>query len=117
VNLELTTSHPRPGTAVVHAAGEVDVATSPDLRSLLETIAGDPGVDHVVVDLDRVEFIDSSGLGVLIIGGRLLGERGGELCIVCSRPGILRLFEITELRQVLAVHPSLGDALGDRTTR
>ncbi len=98
--------------SVVAVAGEVDVATAPRLRK--ETIAlVSAGHHRVVLDLEAVDFLDSTGLGVLIGVLRRVGAVGGELRVVCSTPRIVDLFTVTGLDRVFDLRPSLADALAD----
>jgi len=62
------------GTSTVHAAGEIDMATAPQLRQCLSTLSG-----SVVVDLRAVSFLDSTGIGVLVGECNRLLDDGGEL--------------------------------------
>jgi anti-sigma B factor antagonist len=113
MNLQVTS--PGKGTSLVEASGEIDVATTPQFRSTLHELADDQKVRVVIVDLEGVEFIDSSGLGVLIGCLRRLRSRGegGELRLVCSRPNLLRVFEITGLDAVFPMFAAIPDALKD----
>ena len=98
--------------SVVAVAGEVDVATAPRLRK--ETIAlVSAGHYRVVLDLEAVDFLDSTGLGVLIGVLRRVGAVGGELRVVCSTPRIVDLFTVTGLDRVFDLRPTLADALAD----
>jgi anti-sigma B factor antagonist len=113
MNLQVSLTRPAPETALVEVAGEVDVATTPQLRSALHDLAEDPTVRSVVVELDRVEFIDSSGLGALIGCSRRLRARGEghELRLVCSRANLLRVFDITGLDGVFPIHAGVPEAM------
>ena len=53
------------GSPVIEASGEVDVATAPDLAAALDAMIGS-GAPNIVVDMEQVSFIDSSGLGTLV---------------------------------------------------
>jgi anti-sigma B factor antagonist len=116
MNLDLSVTRPDVETALVAIVGEIDVATTPQLRSTLHDLADDDTVRLIVADLDGVEFIDSSGLGVLIGCARRLRSKGEDrqLRLVCSRPNLLRVFEITGLDTVFPMHASVPDALKDR---
>ena len=100
----------RDGSTVVAARGEVDVATAPALRDGLEE-ALEQDIGAVVVDLTGVTFIDSTGLGVLIGARRRCMEAGRELRVVVPEPRILKVFEITGLTELFAIHESLDPAL------
>ena len=113
INLNVSVTRPSTATALATVSGEVDVATTPQLRSTLHELADDESVRTVIVDLDGVDFIDSSGLGVLIGCARRLRSRGDgrELRLVCSRVNLLRVFEITGLDGVFPMHATVADAL------
>lgn len=96
---------------VLTVAGEVDVYTSPKLRSALIEAAGED-CSVVVVDMDKVGFIDSSGLGVLVGALRRVREAGGDLRVVCSRESVIKIFRITGLDKVFPTFTSLADAKG-----
>lgn len=101
---------------VVTVAGEVDVYTAPQLRSALEECIA-AGRTALVVDLQDVGFLDSTGLGVLV--GRLKGlkQLDGWLAAVCSDERILRLFGITGLDRVLPTFDTVDEAVAGYDTR
>ncbi len=87
-----------PGSIRLVVAGEVDVATSPDLRRALFGIV-DSGATRIEVDFADLRFIDSSGLGVLVAARNRLRETGHEHALSLGRlpDPIRRVFEITGL--------------------
>ena len=99
------------GTCIVVVSGEVDVYTSPRLKSALVEAAGD-GCEVVVVDMDGVSFIDSSGLGVLVGALRRVREAGGDLRVVCGRDNVVKIFRITGLDRVFSMFTSVDEARG-----
>ncbi len=94
---------------VLHVAGEVDVFTAPQLREALVG-AIEEGSRDVVVDLQGVDFLDSTGLGVLVAGLKRVRQYGGDLSLVCTREHILKILDITGLVKVLKVHDSVEAA-------
>ncbi|GGB75784.1 anti-sigma B factor antagonist [Knoellia flava TL1] len=100
----------RDDVVIVTVAGEVDVYTAPQLRSALEERLA-TGQNKIVVDLQGVAFIDSTGLGVLVGQLKALRKVDGSLFIVCSDERILRLLAITGLDQILPLHDSVDAAL------
>ena len=94
---------------VSRVVGELDLASAPSLRDELNDLvrAGSP----VVVDLDGVSFMDSTGLSVMVAGFSRFKERG--LDFVLSRPQaqVLRVLEISGLDRVLTICDSENDAL------
>ncbi len=109
--MDLTlTSHERNGRTVVDVAGEVDVYTAPKLREQLVTLV-DSGHIDIVVNMERVEFLDSTGLGVLVGGLKRVKSREGSLRLVCTQERILKIFRITGLTKVFPIHASVDEAV------
>ncbi|MCB0970616.1 MAG: STAS domain-containing protein [Acidimicrobiales bacterium] len=98
------------GWSVVTVGGEIDVATAPRLREQLIALVND-GRYQIVVDLDAVDFIDSTGLGVLISGLKRVRTHDGRFALVCTEPRVLKVFEITGLLAVFPVHDTLEEAV------
>jgi anti-sigma B factor antagonist len=98
-----------PGVPVLAVRGEIDVATSPDMRELLQgLIEGEPQL--LVVDMTDVSFIDSTGLGVLVEAVTGVRAGGGDLRLVVTQPHIIKLFELTGLDEVFSVTSSTREA-------
>ena len=97
-------------TTVVAVEGEIHVSTAPEFSRLL-TDSITAGRTSMVIDLTAVEFIDSTGLSVLLNALRRVTRAGGRLALVCSNPTVLRLFEITRLDSTFEMHPKLGPAI------
>ena len=98
------------GVPVVSVHGEVDVSTAPRLRQELIEIATS-GSTRVVVDLEPVEFLDSTGLGVLVSGLKRFRTLGGDLLLVCTQPRVMKVFEITGLTEVFSMHATVDEAV------
>ena len=96
--------------AVIQVTGEVDVYTAPMLRDQIRELAA-KGAVHLIADLGRVDFLDSTGLGALVGGLKRLREVGGSLALVISTPRILRIFQVTGLAKALAAQCSVADAI------
>lgn len=109
MELSVTTSH-HDDVSVVVVEGEVDVQTAAQLRQALDQEIAEGHV-RLVVNLDEVTFLDSTGLGVLVGRLKLVRNSSGWLRIVCSSERILRVFRITGLDKVFGIHPSLDEAL------
>jgi anti-sigma B factor antagonist len=98
------------GRTVVDVAGEVDVYTAPTLRDHLSHLVAE-GRYHLVLDLEDVAFLDSTGLGVLVGGLKRVRAHDGSLSLVCTQERILKVFRITELTKVFRIHGSVPEAL------
>jgi len=98
-----------PDHVVLEVGGEIDVYTAPKLRERLIEIVNS-GQRHVIVDLGRVDFLDSTGLGVLVGAHRRLRARDGSLDLVCPHERLLKVFRITGLDNVFDIHASVEEA-------
>ena len=106
---------PEPGVVLLRASGDVDAYTAPGLRARLhEATEAGGDAELVVVDLERVTFIDSAGLGTLVGAHRRMRERGGWLRIVRPPPLVARAFELTGLDTVLDMRDTREQALAGR---
>ncbi len=97
-----------PEVPLVALAGEVDVHTAPTVRAELLPLAERAAAtgSAMVVDLDGVGFLDSTGLGVIVGAQRVAGEGtlGGTLHLVCAQPRLLRLLHVTGVDDLVVVH-------------
>jgi anti-sigma B factor antagonist len=109
MELGLEVDDSRQPYTVLAVKGEVDVYTAPRLREKLVELVSQ-GKRQVVVDLEGVEFLDSTGLGVLVGGLKRLRSHDGDLSLVCTQPRILKVFEITGLTNVFSIFASADEA-------
>jgi anti-sigma B factor antagonist len=97
------------GHALVTVAGEIDIATVAQLEEQLSALAGSGR--PLVADLGQVSFIDAAGLRALGRAAKQAAAHSGKMHVVCGRPQILRLFELTGLDDRVCVTHTLADAL------
>lgn len=95
---------------VVELSGEIDVYTSPKVKEAIGELI-DRGVYHLVINLEKVRYIDSTGLGVLIGGLKRVREYGGAVNLVCNNPQIKKIFDITGLVKIFGIYESEDGAL------
>ena len=98
------------GRAVVAVGGEIDVYTAPKLRDQITELVG-AGSYNIVIDLEAVEFLDSTGLGVLVGGLKKVRAHDGSLDLVCTQERLLKIFRITGLTKVFPIHTSVEEAV------
>jgi anti-anti-sigma factor len=99
---------------VLEVAGEIDLATAPQLQDhLIEAINGHDRSADLILDMTKVEFCDASGLRVLVSAHRWIQRRGGRLRLICPEGPLLRILRITTLTRLLSVHPTMEHALAD----
>jgi anti-sigma B factor antagonist len=94
---------------VLKPGGDLDVYTVGSLRDAIGDVIEQES-PRVVVDLDSVPFMDSSGLGALMGGVRRLREAGGDLAIACTREQHLKLFTITGFGEGVSIAPTVEEA-------
>jgi anti-sigma B factor antagonist len=101
----------RHGWAVLIVQGEFDVLTAPRVRDhLLDLLSA--GRHQVVVDLEGVQFLDSSGLGALVAGLKLARRRDGNMRLVChNQRSVLKVLQVTGLDRILDCYSSVDAAV------
>jgi anti-sigma B factor antagonist len=87
----------------------LDAGNSGDLKNILADLAGDHR--KLVLDLNRVTFVDSSGCGALIAALPRVHSAGGELKLCCINPPVRTLFDIVRMQRILDIHKTRDDAL------
>lgn len=99
------------GASLVRVSGELDIYTAPRLREQLLwlTDQDSSGCARVLLDLNDVTFIDSTGLGAIVGAHRRFTQRGGVLELVCGSGPVRRLLSITRLDQVFRVHERMPE--------
>lgn len=96
-------------TSVIEVEGDLDLTTAPRLKwMLLDSLQG--GRDRVVLDLSLTCFMDSTALGVLVVVNRRLAA-DARLAIVCDRPAVLRIFELSGMDGAFSIFPTFEQAL------
>lgn len=97
------------GSTVIAVGGEIDVYTAPKLREKLISLV-ESGSYHLIVDMENVEFLDSTGLGVLVGGLKRVRQHDGWIDLACSQSRILRIFRITGLSNVFDIYDTVAAA-------
>jgi len=98
------------GVVVVDVSGEIDVYTAPKLRDKITELVGKGSYD-IVIDMEAVEFLDSTGLGVLVGGLKKVRAHDGSLSLVCTQDRLLKIFQITGLSKVFSIHETTEAAI------
>jgi stage II sporulation protein AA (anti-sigma F factor antagonist) len=96
---------------VLTATGAIDYENSDALRAVLESVVTGARNPRVVLDLQRVEAVDSTGLALLIAADGWTRDRGGWLRLAGPTDQVQRLIDTTNLDRLLRLYPSLAEAL------
>ncbi len=87
------------GGVTVRVTGDLDCYTAPQLRAALLALVED-GTQHVTLDIGDSQFVDSTGLSVLVGGLKRFRDQGGNMVLKAPTPATRKLFEITGLHTV-----------------
>jgi anti-anti-sigma factor len=99
--------------AVVSISGEIDISSSPRLEHDLHSAWESAGRGHLVVDLRGIDFMDSSGLGVLTRARDTIQRADGEITLVRPQPTVRRVLEMTGIDKLFAFADAPPASLGD----
>jgi len=108
VQIELQQARER--VTVLAPKGRLDMSTAPLFRERVRELVAS-GAAHLVVDLEDVTFVDSSGLGAVIGGLKAARQAGGDLRIARPNQQVLLVLDLTSLNRVLRPYGSLEEAL------
>lgn len=97
---------------IVAIDGELDLETSPAFRNTVEEALDHyPVIRHLILDLKKVQFIDSSGLGVILGRFKRLSQEGGRLSAVNVSGQVKRIFELSGLLKIMTIYSDRKQAL------
>jgi anti-sigma B factor antagonist len=88
--------------AVISVIGELDFHSAPRLREQILQLLND-GTVNLVVDLSQMDFVDSSGLGVLVAGLKRMRTAGGQFSVRSPSANTSKVLEVSGLSKLLAV--------------
>ena len=105
VDLTIETTYLALDVACLHVSGDVDMASSAALSNAIRTALTAPGVKRVLVDLNKVTFLDSTGINTLVQAHERAGDQAVRLQVVNPSRTALRVLDLTGVREFLG-----GDA-------
>jgi len=95
---------------IIELSGEVDAQRSPEIKSKIRSLIGE-GKAKLVVDLAKVKYMDSSGLGVLVSGLKAARKESGDLKLSTLQSEVQNIFELTQLNKVFEIFENQADAI------
>lgn len=112
--MDLTSQALGANKLLMHLKGRLDASTSSEVKATLKEQL-EAGNHQIIVDLQEVPFIDSSGLAALVSGLRLAREKGGSIILSGVQAQAYTVFRLTMLDRVFAIYSTPEDALKDLT--
>lgn len=91
----------------------IDAHNSGELKEYILHMI-EQGEVKVIVQLEQVRFIDSSGLGALLSGYKNAAAKSGKLALACCKQQVLSMFELTRLNRVFEIYADLNEAFDNR---
>jgi anti-sigma B factor antagonist len=104
---------PHSDAALIAVSGELDIASAPELEQALDQIRPDQ-TKLVIVDLRELEFMDSTGLSIIVRAHQRLSEHGCELSLVKGPPQVQRLLDLTGVTERLRLGSEPSELLNGR---
>jgi len=95
--------------SIISVAGDLDIATSPQLQSELDLVFND-GAQHVLIDLTETDFVETTGLRILLKASRQTCGTA-SVSILCPNPRVRRVFELTGVAELVVLHDDRASAL------
>jgi len=99
------------GVLLIRLNGELDHHTAEELRTQAENAIQKHQIKHIVLNLEELHFMDSSGLGVILGRYKQIQKNKGEMVICAISPAVKRLFEMSGLFKIMKVERSEKNAL------
>ncbi len=96
---------------VVSVTGDIDQHNASQIREQIDFRITHENVRRVVFDFSKLDFMDSSGIGIIIGRYKLMSAINGEVCIVANKPTLKKLLELSGVMRITRVCESLSDAL------
>lgn len=98
-------------TLIVRCQGELDMHTAIQFREGVQGQLRQKAISNLILNLDEVSFVDSSGLGVILGRYKEIRQRGGQMILVRLQPQVHRVFELSGLFKIMPVRRSEEEAL------
>ena len=110
MNLNVNMEHHR-GILIVRLSGELDHHTADMVRMQMDEAIQRRQCEHLVLSLKDLQFMDNSGLGVILGRYKLIKNKGGKMVICDVNPSIYRLLEMSGLFKIMPIYENEGTAL------
>lgn len=105
--------HSRPvsdGVHLVEVSGEIDLYTGPKVKNCIHDLI-DAGTYRLIVSLENVRYMDSTGLGILMSALKRVEEKGGRIVIICKNARVLKIFKLTGFVHTFSIFDGEAEAI------
>ncbi len=96
---------------IVRIGGELDHHYCDIIRSRIDPELMEPPIRNIVFDLSALSFMDSSGIGMLMGRLRIVQAIGGQACLICENPSVLRILEMSGVLSLFTRSKNVADAV------
>lgn len=110
MTLEIRIEHYREAM-IVRLKGELDHHSAAELKSRMEQMIEQEHIHHIILSLKELNFMDSSGLGVILGRYKQVANKGGQMIVCDCSPSVYRLFEMSGLFKILSIEENEQNAL------
>ncbi|MCL6570479.1 MAG: anti-sigma F factor antagonist [Bacillus sp. (in: Bacteria)] len=108
LNIDMETKH---NILVIRLSGELDHHTADELRAKVITVIEKNEIRHIILNLEQLTFMDSSGLGVILGRYKQVKQVQGEMVVCAISPAIQRLFDLSGLFKIIKMEQTEESAL------
>jgi len=98
------------GLTVLDATGEIDIYTAPEFKKAVDSVIAS-GQKHIVINMENVSYMDSSGFGMLLSATKKVKPDGGSINLAACGSAIERMLRVTKLDSVFQIHPNVEEAI------
>lgn len=99
------------GIKVLRLVGQVRISTQGDFKAILDNLAAESKSQTVIINMDGVVYMNSTGLGIIIDTYKKFKEANGRLVLCSLLPDIVNLFEVTRLNRFIEIYGSESEAM------
>lgn len=110
MDIKVTTKPVKDKAHAVEVQGEIDVYSSPKVKEAINELI-EKGHYTLIINLEGVRYIDSTGLGVLIGALKKVREHSGSISLICTNPQIKKIFNITGLVKIFGIYKNEEESL------
>lgn len=89
---------------IIKLAGELDLHTVDNARQHIDKLLSNKKINRLLLDLENISFIDSSGIGLIIGRYKRIQQMGGTMELICSKPQIKKILEMSGIGQIINIY-------------